>query len=221
MPSKAPVTEHHLPSVSRERIVRAALDLLDRDGLDALSMRRIAAEVGVTAMTLYVYFRNKDELLDAVVDAGADEITLPSQEGPWKLQMSELLHEVRRALERHPGALRDRLTRPFLGPGVLRLPETALRILEAAGFEKEDAVRAYRALFSYTFGYASFSSEANAEEARRKARVALASLPEDEYPAMIAASAELTEAMAGDAAFDFGLDRLLDGLELLRRTPTH
>lgn len=216
MQSKPPPTETQLASLSRERVVRAALDLLDREGTQALSMRRIAAELGVTAMALYVYFRSKDELLDAVVDAGAQEIVLPSEEGPWKEQMRELLHEVRRALERHPGALNDRLTRPFLGPGALRLPETAMRILGRAGFEKADAVNAWRALFSYTFGFASFSSDASAEEARRKARAALAALPEDEYPAMIAASAELVDAMGGEAAFDFGLDRLLEGLEAIR-----
>lgn len=221
MEPKPPVIQSPLTTLSRERIVQAALDLLDREGLEALSMRRIAAEIGVTAMTLYVYFRNKDELLDAVVDAGAQEIVLPSEEGPWKVQIRELLHAVRRALERHPGALRDRLARPFLGPGAMRLPETALRILGSAGFEKKDAVRAYRVLFSYTLGFASFSSDASAQEARRRARAALAALPEDEYPAMISASAEIIDAMAGEATFDFGLDRLLDGLELLRQTGTH
>jgi hypothetical protein len=103
----------------------------------------------------------------------------------------------------------------------MRLPETVMRILGAAGFENADAVRAYRALFSYTLGFASFSSDASAEELRRRARVALAALPEDEYPAMIAASSEIIDAMAGDAAFDFGLERLLDGLELLRQTGAH
>jgi AcrR family transcriptional regulator len=193
--------------------VEVALEFLDRHDFEAFTMRRLARELGVTPMALYVYFRDKDELLDAVMDAGAREISLPSEEGPWREQLRELLHGVKRALERHPSALRFRVTRPFLGPETLRVPERGLRILQRAGFSRADAVSAWRALYSYTLGFACFSPDASGPDVRQRTRVAYAALPEDEFPALLAASAEILDAVAGDATFDFGLEHLLDGLE--------
>ena len=202
------------PGLSRELIARTALELADREGVEGLTMRRVASELGVTAMSLYTYFRDKDELIDAVLDAGASEMTLPSEKGPWKRQMRALMWEIRRSVERHPIALRLRLARPIMTPGALRGPELGMRILTRAGFSDANAVSAWRALFSYTLGFASFSSEPGRAEARRHARLALAALPEEEFPTLSAASAEIAAAMGGDEQFEFGLARLLDGLEM-------
>jgi AcrR family transcriptional regulator len=199
--------------LSSERIARVALELSDREGIDGLSMRRLAQELGVTPMALYFHFHSKDELIDAVVDLGAREMSLPSERGPWKRQLGLLMDEIRRGVERHPGALRMRLGRPLMSPGVMRGPELGLRILLRAGFSRNDALGAWRALFSYTLGFASFSSESSTAAARRHARVAIAGLPEDEFPALIAASAEVVAAMGGEAQFEFGLRCLIDGLE--------
>src|SRR5256714_6916916 len=130
--------------LSSERIARAALELSDREGIEGLSMRRVAQKLGVTPMALYFHFRNKDELIDAVVDLGAREMTLPSERGPWKRQLRLLMEQIRRSVERHPGALRMRLARPLMSPGVLRGPELGLRILLRAGFSPSDAVGAWR-----------------------------------------------------------------------------
>jgi AcrR family transcriptional regulator len=201
------------PGLSADRIARAALELSDREGVEGLSMRRLAGKLGVTPMALYTHFRNKDELIDAVVDLGAREMSLPSEKGPWKRQLGLLMNEIRRSVERHPGALRMRLGRPLMSPGVLRGPELGVRILLRAGFSPKDAVGAWRALFSYTLGFASFSSETATEDARRYARVAVAALPEDEYPALTAMTDEVVAAMGGEAQFEFGLRCLIDGLE--------
>ena len=192
------------PALSRERIARAGLELSDREGVEGLSMRRLARELGVTPMALYVHFRNKDELIDMVVDLGARE---------WKRQLGLLMSEIRRGVERHPGALQVRRGRPLMSLGVMRGPELGLRIMLRAGFSTADAVAAWRALFSYTLGFASFSSEQSTEAARRHARVALAALPEDEFPALSGATSEAVAAMGGAAQFEFGLRCLLDGLE--------
>lgn len=201
------------PGLSAERIARVALELSDREGVEGLSMRRLAGKLGVTPMALYTHFRNKDELIDAVVDLGAREMSLPGEKGPWKRQLRLLMDEIRRSVERHPGALRVRFARPLMSPGVLRGPELGVRILLRAGFSRSDATSAWRALFSYTLGFASFSSEGLTDDARRYARGAVAALPEDEYPALSGSAAEVVAAMGGQAQFEFGLRCLIDGLE--------
>jgi hypothetical protein len=127
--------------------------------------------------------------------------------------MRALLHEARRAMGADPSGLASRLPRAFLAPGVLRVSEAGLAILQRAGFSKEAAASAWRALLSYTFGFAMFSVAASPAEAMRRTRAAIAALPDDEYPVLLAAADEVTAALAGDEEFDRGLDRLLDGLE--------
>jgi AcrR family transcriptional regulator len=198
--------------LTAEQVAGAALELLDRDGLDALSMRRLATELGVGTMTLYGYFHSKDELLDAVVDAAVAEREPFAFEGTWQEQIRTLMRSSRRNLARHPGLVKVRAARPVLRPEALRFAETGMTILRSAGFPAADAARAFRLLFTYVFGYVSFSPDEGAGEARRDARAAIAGLPPDEYPTLATASAELADAMAGDETFDFGLDRIVEGL---------
>jgi AcrR family transcriptional regulator len=195
--------------------------MADREGLEAVSMRRLAAELGVGTMTLYGYFRTKDELIDAAVDAAAAEAPLSVGRGTWKDQLRELMKGIHENLARHPSGVRIRLTRPMLSPQALQITEAGLAILEDAGFERAEAARAYRALFTYTFGFATFNSPEHPEEAKRYTRAALTALSPDDYPALSRAASEAAETVAGEAQFVFGLDRLLDGLEaLLRRSTT-
>jgi TetR/AcrR family tetracycline transcriptional repressor len=199
--------------LSRERIVEAALQIVARDGLDALSMRRLAQELDVWPMSVYRYFRDKEELLDAVVDGAAEEIALSAGSGSWREQIRELLQDARAALGQDPAGLRTRFTRAMLTPGALRLSEAGLRILQDAGFEPEEAARAWRALCGYAFGFTGFDDDASPDDAARRARAALAALPADEYPALTAAADGFAGAMAAQEELDYGLDRLLDGLE--------
>jgi AcrR family transcriptional regulator len=199
--------------LDRERVARAALELLDRDGLEAVSMRRLADRLGVGTMTLYGYFASKDELLDAVIDAAVADREPMSLEGPWQDQLRQLMRAVRRSLGRHPSLVKVRAERPVLRPEALRFAESGLTILRDAGFSRKDAARAFRLLFTYVFGYVSFSPDEEAEAARNASRAATAALPPDEYPALSESSEELADAMAGEATFDFGLDLIIGGLQ--------
>jgi AcrR family transcriptional regulator len=189
--------------------------MLDRDGLAALSMRRLAEALGVGTMTLYGYFRTKGELLDAVADSAVSEEPLPPRRGSWRTQLQALMRQVRRNVERHPNVAVLRLNRPLLSAGVLRVTERGYEILRDAGFDSVGSARAYRLLFTYTFGSAIFSGSGSSEELKREVRAALVRLPPEEYPALTAATEAAAEAMTGDAQFEFGLERVLDGLELL------
>jgi AcrR family transcriptional regulator len=207
------------PALSRERVARAALAYLDSHGLDGLSMRRLAGELGVGTMTLYHYFPSKRELLDAVVEIAFADEKLPPLEGSWRDRLRSLSRAGRAALSRHPSLVAIRARQPILQADALRFSELGLGILEEAGFEREEAVKAFRLLFTYTLGFAILSPETAEKEARGSARAALAALPPEYYPRLSEAVDEAAEAMAGDAVFDYGLERILDGLEARRAGP--
>src|SRR4051794_29943124 len=193
--------------LSRERILAVALDLAAEEGLEALSMRRLAQELDVWPMSVYRYFQDKDALLDAMaVDLLEQLPDLPGG-GSWRARMHGLLEEAARRLSAAPG-LATRLPRAFLAEGALRLPEAGMAILLEAGFERTAAASAWRALWSYTFGFATFRVESG-----RAVRAAVAGLHEDEYPALAAAGLSLADTLASDDEFAAGLERLLDGLE--------
>jgi TetR/AcrR family transcriptional regulator, tetracycline repressor protein len=194
--------------LSRERVLDAARELVQRDGLDALSMRRLAQRLDVWPMSIYTYFRDKDELLDALAESAAEQLAVPAPgaRAPWRTQMGELLDEARRVLGDDPGGLATRLPRAMLAPGLLRLSEAGLAILTRAGFGERAAASAWRALLGYTFGFALTSV------GTRDARGAVAALPDEEFPALHASVAAFAEALGSDDEFRRGLDRLLDGL---------
>jgi AcrR family transcriptional regulator len=195
-------------------VAREALAIADREGLDALSMRALAERLGVGTMTLYGYFRNKDELLDAVVDAAVGERDPVVLEGDWRGQLRALVLSAREGLLRHPSLVELRVRRPVLRPEALRFSETSLTILRGAGLDAHEGAYAFRLLFTYTFGFAALSPAGSTEEDRRAALAALAALPPDEYPALAEARDEAGAAMGGDDVFEYGLDRILDGLEV-------
>ena len=203
------------PGLSRERILDAALEIVDGEGLDGLSMRRLADELGAGTMTLYGYFRGKDELLDALVDAisarSAEHAAPPP--GGWRKQLRALALATRKALVEHRWEVELRLRRPLVSPGAMRVTEAAMQILQGAGFSAADAARAYRTLFLYTFGFCGFGDPEDPDRVKRESLARVAPLAPDEYPAVSSAAAELAETLAGDAQFEFGLDLILDGLE--------
>ena len=209
----APVARPQRARLTREEVARAALEIVDRDGLEGLSMRRIADELGVGTMTLYGYFRSKQELLDAVIDAAVEAAPRVPRTGTWRDQLSALIRIARRTLLRHPALVQIRLRQPVLRPESLRFSEAALRILRSAGFERREATQSFRLLFTYVFGFAGLGPEETSAEQRRQAAAAIAALPPDQYPALTAAADEASEAMAGEEQFEYGLERILDGLE--------
>ena len=147
--------------LSRELVLGAAASITRDDGIDALSMRRLAQELDVWPMSIYTYFRDKDELLDALADDVVDSLELPSGRATWRNQMRALLNETRRALAADAGALSTRLPRAVTAP---RLSDAGLGILARAGFDEPDAASAWRALLSYTFGFALTSADADDRE---------------------------------------------------------
>lgn len=199
--------------LTREEVARTALELADREGLDALSMRSLAERLGVGTMTLYGYFRSKDELLDAVVDSAVAERDEWVLEGNWRQQLRNVVLTARRSLLRHPSLVELRVRRPVLRPEALRFAETCLAILLDAGFDTAEAARAFRLLFTYTLGFAALSPAESTAEDRRAASAALGALPSEEYPNLVTAREEASAAMGGEETFEYGLDRILDGLE--------
>jgi AcrR family transcriptional regulator len=139
--------------LSRERIVDAAFGVLEREGWDSLSMRRLGQELDVWPMAVYRHFRDKDELVDALVAYLVAEIDLPVERGPWRRRIRRLLDTARGTLEPLPPELRARLAPVLLAPGMAGLSDAGLRILESAGFRGEQAGGAWAALGAYTAGF--------------------------------------------------------------------
>lgn len=122
------------PGLSREKLLRKALELADRDGIAALSIRSLAQGMGTKPMTLYYYVANKDQILDGLVDLVFTEIDTPEAGGEWKDQMRRRAHSARAALRRHPWAVGLLESRKAPGPATLRHHEATLGTLRAAGF---------------------------------------------------------------------------------------
>jgi TetR/AcrR family tetracycline transcriptional repressor len=204
------------PALSRERIVHVATRLLVEEGLSGLTMRRLARELGVSAMTTYRYFHDKDELIDAVVDGLVSSEGLPEPGGSWRDRVRELMSWLWAELGRYPALVSVRLERPFLSPGALQLTESVLQALVDAGFNKAEALRVYRTLLNYTFGSAAFGPGSDAEERRRRTGAALMALPPQQFPILSSSIGEAA-ATARENPFHYGLERLLDGLEAALR----
>src|SRR4051794_13198115 len=137
--------------LSREMVLEAAGRISAEEGIDALSMRRLATELDVWPMSIYTYFRDKEELLDALADGAVDSLELPSARAPWRNQMRVLLNETRRALAADAGTPAGRLPRALAAP---RLTGAGVPILARGGFRGRAATTAWRALLSYTAGSA-------------------------------------------------------------------
>ena len=192
--------------LSHERILEVALELAASEGVEALSMRRLAQELDVWPMSVYRYFQDKDALLDAMAAGLLEQLPELAPDAPWRERMHALLGAAAARLAESPG-LAARLPRAFLEERALRLPEEGVAILLDAGFDHGEAARGWRALWSYTFGFATFEVGEP-----RAVRAAVAGLDEANYPALTEAGDALADALASEDEFASGLDRLLDGL---------
>lgn len=203
------------PGFTREQIAQVALELVDREGLEGLSMQRLAKRLDMGTMTLYGYFRDKDELLQAVVDA-AVRTSAGRQPllGSWREQMSAHVHNAYRAVSRHPALVAIRFRQPILRPDALRFGEEIMRILLEAGFAADEAAGGFRLIFTYTFGFAGLSPERAVTQSRRQAAAAAVGLDPERFPNLTATAEHWTKAIAGAEQFAWGLERILDGLEV-------
>jgi AcrR family transcriptional regulator len=209
--------------LSRERVLRTAVDYADRHGLAALSMRKLADELGAGAMSLYHYVPNKTDLIDGMIDIVFSEIEPPSLEAEWKTAMRKRAVSTRAALARHPWAIGEMEGRGAHGPSNLRLHDAVLGCLRAAGFSLEMTVHAYSVQDAYIYGFALQQSDMTPETSEDFAAVAAQQMVD--YEAVLGDYPNLVEVVGGHVAkagydyaseFLFGLDLILDGLDRLR-----
>ena len=216
--AKNPAGATRIP-LSRERVLQAALALVDEGGIEALSMRKLAQELGVEAISLYNPVENKDDIVDGMLDLVADEIELPPDGADWKAAIR--LKAVSRfaAYRRHPWAAKSWMSSKKVSPERFRHPEAVLRSLREAGFSKDVIYHAYHTLDAYVLGFS--LQEANfpyeAKELKAMASQFLREFPVDEYPDLTEHIKHHMDPPHDDAgAFELGLDLILDGLERLR-----
>jgi AcrR family transcriptional regulator len=212
-----PSAEPRLP-LTRERVLAAAVALADRGGIGSLSMRKLAQELGVEAMSLYHHVANKDDILDGLVDVVFGEIDLPSGEEGWRAAMRRRAISAREALRRHPWATGLMESRPTPGAANLRHHDAVLGVLRGAGFSVELAAHAYSLLDSYIYGFALQEASLpfhTPEEAAQVAQAIMAEFPASEYPHLteIAVDHVLQPGYDYGNEYLFGLDLILDGLE--------
>jgi TetR/AcrR family tetracycline transcriptional repressor len=214
------------PQLTRQRVVAEALAVIAQDGVQAMSMRALAARLGVVPGALYHHFGNKQQLQDLVLDGVLAEVdfhTNPSL--AWTEQLKILATRLRQVLEAHPGVAGILKTRDPLGPHSLALAEALLSPLQTAGFADREAGLAFFLLVDYTIGFAVSSPRTSVNEQRVRdtaIRTQLheffRSLPPDRFPALVALG-EHVWVDNRDQRFTAGLQVLVDGLEHARRSP--
>ena len=207
--------------LSKERVLRAAIELADSEGIEALSMRRLAKELGVEAMSLYNHVANKDEILAGILDLVASEFELPSDNGDWKTAMRRHAISSRDALLRHRWATSLWMSAQGGGTARLRNGDWMLRTLREAGFSRDLIYHAFHILESYILGYTmqQLNFPYKDEELAGMAETFLKQLPAGEYPDFVEHVMQHLEPHEGDAGgFELGLNLILDGLERLRDT---
>jgi TetR/AcrR family tetracycline transcriptional repressor len=191
-------------------VLRAAVALVDDRGVEALSMRTLAAELGVEAMSLYNHVPSKDALLDGIVETVLDEVHVNAADATWQETLRELALRHRAAAQRHPRVMLLYSSRTVTTPAWRRAVEDTFAALQRAGFTPDEAVAAYRTFWGFVVGYV-HTELRNAESPGLEAY--LAALPEDEYPATHAHATALAEADR-EAEFRRGFELVLDALEL-------
>lgn len=203
---------------TRERIMSAAVALADRDGLEALTIRALATDMGVGPMTLYHYVDGKEQVLDGMVDLVFAEMALPDPSLSWREAVRARCESAREVLTRHPWSVPLLESRRSPGPETLRHHNAMLECLIEGGLSIPLTAHAYAVLDSYVYGFA--IQEANlpvqgGEESAEIAAEIAASFTPETYPYLVRFTVE--HAMKPDFrfgdSFGFGLDLLLDGLE--------
>ncbi|MEU4324627.1 TetR/AcrR family transcriptional regulator [Nonomuraea dietziae] len=202
--------------LSTERVLRAALELADSGGTDALTMRGLGQELGVEAMSLYKHVANKDAILDGIVDLVVGEIALPSPGDDWKQAMRRRGISAHEVLLRHPWACRLLMSRPNVGPAMLRYVDSTVGTLRQAGFSIELADHAWNAMDSHVYGFTlqKLTFPFEPQQYPEKAGTYLPQLPPGRYPYLTEMALYVMEGhYDGVHAFTFGLDLILDSLE--------
>jgi AcrR family transcriptional regulator len=206
--------------LNRERVLRAAIDLADEGGLEALTMRRLGKALGIEAMSVYHHVANKEDLLDGMVDLIFGEIGLPEGED-WRTAMRRRAVSAREVLARHRWAIGLLETRSTPGAATLRHHDAVIGTLRRGGFSIPMTAHAYSLLDSYIYGFAlqekslPFEGE---EQAAAMAEAILQTIPAEMFPHLSEFTREHVLGSGYDYGreFEFGLDLILESLERLR-----
>ena len=197
--------------LSRDKVLRAAVELVDELGLGSLSMRRLGERLGVEAMSLYRYVKGKEDLLNGVHGAILEEVERPPDSGSWQQRLKAMALSFRAALGRHPNALPLFANRPAVTASSLRAVEDCLAVLAEAGFEPSDRIHAFHSLAGFVVGISllhyGFEESAYVNF----------DLDPAEFPLMTQALTNLTWDFEHE--FAYGLDALLTGLEAKVHSP--
>ncbi|RJL30495.1 TetR/AcrR family transcriptional regulator [Bailinhaonella thermotolerans] len=220
------------PALSREQIVAEALRLLDSEGIEALSMRRLGAALNAGATSIYSHVSNKDELIELVIDEVYGEVEVPEITDPsaWREAAGALARELRATILRHPWIISvlDELGLSYMGPKLMNLSEGMLNLFEAAGFGLVEADQAGKFLLGYVLGTASteaavltrlartgWDERAWSESVRAAATALVRTHPR--MSALYAAQEHREPDEFRESSFTYGLERALDGLEIRLR----
>jgi AcrR family transcriptional regulator len=223
MPRTTAAAPARRATLARETVLRAAIALADRDGIESLTMRRLGEELGVKAMSLYNHVSNKDDILDAMIDLVVGDIDVPPAGTHWKSAMKGRAISAHRVLLAHPWAAVLLMSRYNIGPGMTGyLDQTFGRLLDG-GFTVTAALDAWNTLDSHLYGFT--LQKLNLPFAPDEApRVSAEVLPQISAQAFPHVTQVMTEVMTSGRVeeFEFGLDLILDGLERgIRRSKRH
>ncbi len=203
-------------------VVTAALAVADAHGLEGLTMRALARDLSVEAMSLYHHFPNKEALLDAMVDRVYGQIVLPDDTGPWRQELRRRSVSVRSVLRRHPWALPLMESRRTPGPSTLTYHDANIGCLRAAGFAPHEVAHAYAVLDAFVYGFVLQESTLPFDSGPEAAAMireepfgdALQAWP---HMAWFAEHVVLAPGYSFAREFEPGLDLVLDGIEALTR----
>jgi len=218
MARKQPVAKRRREPLSRDKVLRGAIEIADKEGIDALSMRRLGEALGVEAMSLYKHVSNKDDVLGGIVDMVVGEIALPVIGGDWRAEMRKRAISAHTVLLRHPWATMLVVSRMSVGPAMLRYLDATIGCLRKAGFSFALTDYAWNAIDSYVYGFTflKLNYPIGEEEYASAAKAFLPMIPEETYPHMNEGAREVAERRHdGILHLEFGLDLILDGLARL------
>jgi AcrR family transcriptional regulator len=202
--------------LTRERIVEAALEIMDAEGLDAVTMRRIGRELGVEAMSLYNHVEDKDDILSGVTERVMTQYEYPEWTGDWVEDGRAMSHEWRRLLNLHPSVcqLLAERHKPLEGLAAFGAMDAALGLLRSAGLSDRDAAQAFNALGSYILGYVTMEQGlmlGNDEDHGKQHDEAFEALQGSGLDNVMACFPHFTDCDT-DQQFEFGLDLILRGI---------
>jgi AcrR family transcriptional regulator len=202
--------------LSRDRVIEAALHVMDTEGLEAVSMRRVAREVGVEAMSLYHHVEDKEDLLDGICEHVMAGFDFPELIEDWAENCRRGARAWRRLLQAHPNVMRlfAEQRGPIRSIDSMRPMEYALKILRSCGLSDRDTAQAFHVFGGYIQGFVmmELGSIGGADEQHMKAHAELAAALPDDFAALQACSPYFAECSPDDQ-FEFGLDLLIRGLE--------